>query len=47
VHGSAPDIAGQNIANPIATISSVGMMFEHSFGMTKAAELIEAAIEKH
>jgi 3-isopropylmalate dehydrogenase len=46
VHGSAPDIAGQNIANPIATISSVGMMFEHSFGMTKAAELIEAAIEK-
>jgi 3-isopropylmalate dehydrogenase len=46
VHGSAPDIAGKNIANPIATISSVAMMFEHSFGMTKAAELIEASIEK-
>ncbi len=46
VHGSAPDIAGQNKANPIATISSVAMMFEHSFGMTKAAELIEASIEK-
>ncbi len=46
VHGSAPDIAGKNIANPIAAISSVGMMFEHSFGMTKAAELIEESIEQ-
>ncbi|MBU1095420.1 MAG: 3-isopropylmalate dehydrogenase [Bacteroidetes bacterium] len=46
IHGSAPDIAGQNKANPIATISSVAMMFEHSFGMNKAAELIEASIEK-
>ncbi|MBN1300391.1 MAG: 3-isopropylmalate dehydrogenase [Melioribacteraceae bacterium] len=46
VHGSAPDIAGQNKANPIAAISSVAMMFEHSFGMTKAAELIETSIDK-
>ena len=46
VHGSAPDIAGQNKANPIAAISSVSMMFDISFQMTKAAELIDAAIER-
>jgi 3-isopropylmalate dehydrogenase len=46
VHGSAPDIAGQGKANPLATIASVGMMFSYSFQMNKAAELIEAAIEK-
>ena len=46
VHGSAPDIAGQGKANPLATIASVGMMFAYSFQMNKAAELIEAAIEK-
>ena len=46
VHGSAPDIAGQNKANPLATISSVAMMFSHSFQMDKAAELIEDAISK-
>ncbi len=46
VHGSAPDIAGQNKANPLATISSVAMMFTHSFQMDKAAELIETAISK-
>ena len=46
VHGSAPDIAGQNKANPIAAIASIGMMFEHSFGMNKAADLIDNAIEK-
>jgi len=46
VHGSAPDIAGENKANPIAAISSVAMMFELSFQMTKAAELIEEAIER-
>ncbi|MBI9070087.1 MAG: 3-isopropylmalate dehydrogenase [Melioribacteraceae bacterium] len=44
VHGSAPDIAGQNKANPIATISSVAMMFEYSFKLPKAAEAIEKAI---
>jgi len=46
VHGSAPDIAGQGKANPLATISSVAMMFAYSFQMSKAAELIEAAIDK-
>ncbi len=46
VHGSAPDIAGQGKANPLATISSVAMMFYHSFKLHKAAELIEAAIGK-
>ncbi len=46
VHGSAPDIAGQGKANPLATISSVAMMFNLSFQMSKAAELIESAIEK-
>lgn len=46
VHGSAPDIAGQGKANPLATISSVAMMFAYSFQMNKAAELIEQAIDK-
>lgn len=46
VHGSAPDIAGQNKANPIATIASAAMMFEHSFEMGKASELIIESIEK-
>ncbi|MEW6194495.1 MAG: 3-isopropylmalate dehydrogenase [Bacteroidota bacterium] len=45
VHGSAPDIAGQNIANPIAAISSAAMMLKYSFQMDKAAELVEEAIE--
>ncbi|MFA3783625.1 3-isopropylmalate dehydrogenase [Melioribacteraceae bacterium 4301-Me] len=46
VHGSAPDIAGQNIANPIAAISSVAMMLEYSFDMYKASELIIEAINR-
>lgn len=45
IHGSAPDIAGQNIANPIATIMSVAMMFKYSFDMNEAAEIIEKAVE--
>lgn len=45
VHGSAPDIAGKGIANPIGTITSAAMMFEHSFGMKKAAMLIEEAVK--
>lgn len=44
VHGSAPDIAGQNKANPIAAISSAAMMFDLSFDMSKAAEIIERGI---
>ncbi len=46
VHGSAPDIAGKNIANPIATILSLSMMFRYSFGMQKEADLIDSAIRK-
>lgn len=46
VHGSAPDIAGQGKANPIAAISSAAMMFNYSFQMQKAAEMLETAIEK-
>lgn len=46
VHGSAPDIVGQNKANPIATIASAAMMLEHSFGMKKAADLLIDAIER-
>ncbi len=46
VHGSAPDIAGKGIANPIATIASVAMMFHYSFDMPAEAMAIENAIEK-
>lgn len=46
VHGSAPDIAGRNLANPIATILSCGMMFKYSFKMNEAAEKIEEAVSK-
>ena len=46
IHGSDPDIAGRDIANPLATILSVAMMFRHSFGMTDAAALIEAAVRE-
>lgn len=45
VHGSAPDIAGKNMANPIAAISSVAMMLKYSFQMDKASQLIEESIE--
>ncbi len=45
VHGSAPDIAGKNIANPIATISSLSMMFRYSFNYEKEANLIDNAIK--
>lgn len=46
VHGSAPDIAGKGIANPIATILSVAMMLRYSFDMKKEADALEAAIKK-
>ncbi len=45
-HGSAPDIAGQNIANPIATIASIAMMLKYSFDRNKEAEAVETAIEQ-
>jgi 3-isopropylmalate dehydrogenase len=44
IHGSAPDIAGQNIANPLATILSVAMMLDLSFGMPQEAALIGDAV---
>ena len=45
-HGSAPDIAGQDIANPIATILSAAMMLRFSFDLDEAADAIEAAVKK-
>lgn len=44
--GSAPDIAGQGIANPIAQILSASMMLRYSFGMVEAADAIDAAVEQ-
>jgi len=46
IHGSAPDIAGQGIANPIGTILSVAMMFRHSLGGRAEAEAIESAVDR-
>ena len=45
VHGSAPDIAGQDLANPLATILSVGMLFRYSLDLREADELIQKAVE--
>lgn len=45
-HGSAPDIAGQNIANPLATILSVSMMLRYSLALPDVADAIEAAVGK-
>ena len=45
-HGSAPDIAGKNIANPIATILSAAMMLRFSFDLDEAAGAVEAAVKK-
>ena len=44
VHGSAPDIAGKGVANPIAMIASFAMALRYSFGMIKEADMIETAI---
>tara|TARA_Y100001936_G_scaffold146522_2_gene142895 strand:- start:3342 stop:4427 length:1086 start_codon:yes stop_codon:yes gene_type:complete len=44
VHGSAPDIAGKNIANPIAAILSLSMLFKYSLNLDKVSELIDAAV---
>ncbi|MFL1677422.1 3-isopropylmalate dehydrogenase [Paenibacillus dendritiformis] len=46
VHGSAPDIAGQGVANPIATILSVALMFRLTFGYEDAAQSIENAVKE-
>src|SRR6266542_3729761 len=45
VHGSAPDIAGQNKANPLGAIGSVAAMLEYSFGLTKEAAAVNSAME--
>jgi 3-isopropylmalate dehydrogenase len=44
IHGSAPDIAGQGRANPLATILSLAMMFRYTFGRADLADRIEAAV---
>lgn len=46
IHGSAPDIAGQGKANPLATILSIAMMLRHAFDMGTEAEAIESAVHK-
>lgn len=46
IHGSAPDIAGKGIANPLATILSAAMMLRYSFALEKEAKAIENAVEK-
>jgi len=46
IHGSAPDIAGQGVANPLATILSVAMMLRYSLGQAETADRIEAAVGK-
>ena len=45
-HGSAPTIAGKNVANPVATILSVAMMLRFSFGLTGEAEAVDRAVEE-
>ena len=45
IHGSAPDIAGQGIANPLATILSVAMMLRYSLNKNEAADAMEAAVD--
>jgi len=45
IHGSAPDIAGKGVANPLATILSAGMMFRYSFGWDEEAERLEKAVK--
>lgn len=46
IHGSAPDIAGKNIANPLATILSVAMMLRYSFSLSDEADAVEKAVLK-
>jgi len=45
IHGSAPDIAGQGIANPIGTILSLAMLFRNSLGLEEEATTVEDAVE--
>jgi 3-isopropylmalate dehydrogenase len=45
IHGSAPDIAGRNVANPLATILAIAMALRHSLGLPEAASAVEAAVD--
>ena len=45
-HGSAPDIAGKNIANPIATVLSAAMMLRYSFDLDREADAVETAVKQ-
>ena len=45
-HGSAPDIAGKDIANPIATILSAAMMLRYSFDLDREADAVEKAVQQ-
>jgi 3-isopropylmalate dehydrogenase len=44
IHGSAPDIAGKNVANPIGTVLSLALLLRHSLGLAAEAEVVEAAV---
>ena len=46
IHGSAPDIAGRDIANPMATILSAAMMLRYTFGLGKEADAVENAVKQ-
>jgi 3-isopropylmalate dehydrogenase len=46
VHGSAPDIAGKDVANPLAAILSAAMLLEHSLGATAAAQAVRGAVTR-
>lgn len=46
IHGSAPDIAGKGIANPVGTVLSAAMLLRHSLGLEKEAQAVEAAVQK-
>ena len=45
-HGSAPDIAGKDLANPLATILSAAMMLRYTFALEEAAQRVETAVKK-
>jgi 3-isopropylmalate dehydrogenase len=46
IHGSAPDIAGQGIANPVGTILSAAMLLRHSLDLAAEAKLVEDAVDR-
>ena len=46
IHGSAPDLAGKDVANPIATILSAAMMLRYSFGLSEEADAVEGAVKE-